>query len=198
MVKKQKKQELLKRCEATLGPIGDWYHNCHGASLALVNAGLATRVARGWCEGVLGQHSWAVIGNDCYDRRATIIDPTLWSYTDKVDGIYIGTAVKHQHTPHGSGLIWDWGRPRRGIGPVVLLTPKQPLSIVAEDFIALLGPLDRYGWSVLANQAPVQGWPAGEIFSAMDDTKELAAVVPIDKLGMLTDRNPNGLYLPKK
>ena len=42
--------------------------------------------------------------------------------------------------------------------------------------------------------APVEDWPAGEIFAAMDDTEGLKALVPIDKLGMLTDRNPGGLY----
>jgi hypothetical protein len=30
----------------------------------------------------------------------------------------------------------------------------------------------------------------------MDDTPDLEALVPIDLLGMLTDRNPGGLYLP--
>jgi hypothetical protein len=28
----------------------------------------------------------------------------------------------------------------------------------------------------------------------MDDTEALRALVPIDRLGMLTDRNPGGLY----
>lgn len=41
-----------------------------------------------------------------------------------------------------------------------------------------------------------QNWPAAEIIAAIDDTKALSALVPIDILGMLTDRNPSGLYLP--
>lgn len=61
----------------------------------------------------------------------------------------------------------------------------------------MLGPLDRRAWHLLASQAPVLGWPAAEIIAAMDDTEELSAFVPIDRLGMLTDRNPGGLYLPE-
>ncbi len=57
----------------------------------------------------------------------------------------------------------------------------------------MLGPLDRRGWATLAH-APVEGWPAGEILGAMCDSG-MEAVVPIDIIGMLTDRNPSGLYL---
>jgi hypothetical protein len=45
----------------------------------------------------------------------------------------------------------------------------------------------------LAN-APVEGWPAREILTAMAATPRLAACVPIDILGMVTDLNPKGLY----
>jgi hypothetical protein len=38
------------------------------------------------------------------------------------------------------------------------------------------------------------GFPAGEFLAAMDDTPATSALVPIDRLGMLTDRNPGGLY----
>jgi hypothetical protein len=41
----------------------------------------------------------------------------------------------------------------------------------------------------------MEGWPSSEIIAAMDDTDELRALVPIDILGMVTDRNPGGLYL---
>jgi hypothetical protein len=44
--------------------------------------------------------------------------------------------------------------------------------------------------------SPVHGWPAAEIVAAIADTPSLAAYVPIDLLGMLTDRNPGKLYLP--
>jgi hypothetical protein len=54
---------------------------------------------------------------------------------------------------------------------------------------------DRQGWSVLAH-APVGGWPAGEIIDAMCESG-LDAVIPIDIVGMVTDRNPQGLYLPE-
>jgi hypothetical protein len=47
------------------------------------------------------------------------------------------------------------------------------------------------------SHAPVLGWPAGEIIEAVCDTPGLGEViVPVDRIGMLTDRNPDGLYLP--
>jgi hypothetical protein len=42
----------------------------------------------------------------------------------------------------------------------------------------------------------VEGWPAAEIIDAIYNTPELTTWVPIDIVGMLTDRNPKGLYLP--
>ena len=77
--------DLAAWAEEILAPLDDWAGQCHAASLKLVRHGDlgACRVARGACRGVLGQHSWVVLGDDCYDKLATIIDPTLWSYTDK-------------------------------------------------------------------------------------------------------------------
>jgi hypothetical protein len=172
-----------------LKPLSQYHHDCHGASLALVRAGIGTRVARGFCEGVGSQHSWVVIGDNCYDTQATIIDPTLWSYRKDVKGIYVGSQKKYSHTPHGQGSIWDWGKPVAQGGKPVKLEPKSPLSLAAKEFLSMIEPLDHHGWGILAS-APVQGWPAAEIIAAMDDTESLSALVPIDRLGMLTDRNP--------
>lgn len=184
---------LRKQALKILRPLKNWGHNCHGASKRLVDNGIGTRVARGWCRGVQSQHSWAVIG-DCYQPEL-IIDPTLWSYRDDVKGIFIGTPEAYGHRPHGSGSIWEWGKPRAGNGPVIELTPEKKLSQAALLFLEMVGPLDREGWANLT-KAPVGGWPAAEIIAAIDDTKELSALVPIDLIGMLTDRNPSGLYLP--
>lgn len=171
-------------------------HACHSVSLALVKAGLfdGARVARGFCEGVGGQHSWVAIG-DPYHPDTVIVDATWWSYKDGVEPIYVGTLAEGWHHPHGQGSIWDWGRPEEATGEVIELTPTFELSYPAQTFLELLGPLDRQGWAVLSS-APVEGWPAGEIFAAMDDTKAVKALVKIDILGMTTDRNPGGLYLP--
>jgi hypothetical protein len=158
-----------------------------------VRNGIGDRVARGFCDGVGGQHSWVVIGGDCYNPKA-IVDPTLWSYRDDVRGIYVGSTSTYRHRPHGAGSIWDYGKPVRGSGKIIQLTPSRPLSRFALSFLELVEPLDHAGWSHLAH-APVEGWPAGEILAAIDDTEELAALVPIDRLGMLTDRNPGNLYL---
>lgn len=189
------RDELKGKANKILRPLKDWHHNCHGASKRLVDNGIGTRVARGWCKGVHSQHSWVVIG-DCYQPEL-IIDPTLWSYRDDVKGIYIGTPETYGHRPHGSGSIWEWGKPRAGNGLVIELTPTKRLSRAAVSFLEMVGPLDREGWANLT-KAPVGGWPAAEIIAAIDDTKALSALVPIDLIGMLTDRNPSDLYLPSK
>lgn len=185
---------LRKLAKEALGVLPNWSKDCHRASLQLVRHGLADRVARGTCRGIGGQHSWAVVGMDCYDETATIIDPTIWSYRKDIRGIWIGTLRDGLHVPHGKGLIWNWGRPPSATDKAVSLTPKKRLSKQAVIFLNTLGPLDWRGWAMLAS-APVQGWPAEEILAAMHDTKDLRALVPIDILGMLTDRNPGGLYL---
>lgn len=184
--------------EITGKPFTETRHNCHAVSLAIVRSGRVpgARVARGVCRGVFAQHSWVVVGDDCYAPDARIIDPTLWSYDDSVTGVWHGSAADGRHTPHGGhGDIWSWGRPQRGKGDVIELTPTFELSRDAELFLELLGPLDRKGWAILTS-APVGGWPAVEILAAMHDTPQVSALVPIDLIGMLTDRNPGGLYLP--
>ena len=189
--------DLVTWATKVLAPLDDWSGQCHAASLKLVKHGALgeCRVARGACRGVTSQHSWVVLGNDCYDRKAAIIDPTLWSYDDTVEGVWVGTYRNNRHHPHGEGSIWRWGRPEDPTGPVVTLTPRQPLSKDAQDFLELLGPLDVHGWAMLAH-APVGMWPASEILDAIYNTDGLSVFVPIDIVGMLTDRNPGGLYLP--
>ncbi len=189
--------QLAKAVATAIGPLERWAGNCHAASLAVVRAGLAHRVARGTCLGVPSQHSWAVAGSDCYSPNARIIDPTLWSYVAEPPVVLVCSARRGLHRPHGAGSIWKYGRPRPAPpgASVVRLSPssRRRLSDAALDFLSLLEPLDRTGWQLLA-EAPVGGWPAAEILAAMDDTRELATLVPIDTLGMLTDRNPGGLY----
>lgn len=198
MAKKQTSPERLKaearKILQVQGPLTNWAKQCHVASLHVVRA-LGGRVARGWCRGVRGQHSWAVIGPDCYSLDAVIVDPTLWSYDAGIKGIWVGTMRDGLHKPHGLGSIWAWGKPPSAVELPVELDAK--LSKDAQEFLKLCGPLDRAGWHFLAT-APVQGWPAGEILAAMADTSALAALVPIDRLGMLTDRNPGGLYLGRQ
>jgi len=187
----------LKAIEAAIGlPIDKWYQQCHATSLAIVKSGLVgeSRVARGCCKGVPGQHSWVVLGRDCYDRHATILDPTLWSYDTTVEGIWKGKNLR-RHFPFGHGCIFDASRPCSAGGEVIELTPKAPLSAFARGFLSMTFPggLDFEAWRLLA-KCPVIGWPAGEIIAAMHNTPKLAALVPIDILGMTTDLNPGGLY----
>jgi hypothetical protein len=187
-------EELAAQAYALLKPLQNWYHDCHGASAKVVGDGAFApcRLARGVCQGVGSQHSWVVLGDDCYDETATIIDPTLWSYDPAVVGILVCSMEDGRHRPHGSGSIWDWGKPVSGGGAPITLEPKEPFSDAALLFLELLGPLDRDGWIMLAN-GPVEQWPAAEIMPAIEDT--VGPVVPIDIIGMLTDRNPTGVYL---
>lgn len=191
-----KKEQIVAKANKVLSPLDTYSHQCHAASIALVKAGIGDRVARGWVSGVAGQHSWVVFG-DPY-KPELIVDPTLWSYRDDVEGIYVGDDKTFRHVPHGSGSIFEWGRPSPAVGQVIELTPSAPLSKDAQWFLELLGPLDREGWHTLLAKAPVGDWPAGEIIAAADDTPEIAAYIPIDRLGMLTDRNPSGLYMRGK
>ena len=188
----------MEAVERFFTPLDRWAYKCHGASLALVQSGLLgdrVRVARGSCVGVIGQHSWVVVGWDCWDPRTLLIDPTLWSYDDSIEGIWTGTLANGKHQPHGTGRIWEWGRPDDPTGPIVELQPKEPFSERALAFLDELGPLDERGWAVLAH-APVHGWPAAEILNAIQHS--VGPYVPMDILGMLNDDDPTGLYLPKR
>lgn len=188
--------ELLTQAqvEEAIGPLKDWDGQCHAASLAIVKAGLLpqARVARGFCAGVGGQHSWVVVGHDCYAETAQVIDPTLWGYDKAVEGLWQGSTRERPHTPHGSGSIWEYGRPVAHGGEIIEL--EGTFGRAAWAFLELLGPLDLRGWVELAH-APVGGWPAEEIIAAMYDHPKLSARVPIDIAGMVTDHNPGGLYL---
>jgi len=187
------KTPTMKEVCRALGDLQEWNHNCHMASIHLVKRGIGYRVARGFCAGVgLRQHSWVVCGPDCYDLKATIIDPTLWSWRGDVHGPFIGSPNVYNHKPHGYGNIWKVGKPIPGSGKPIKLKPKHPFSEVALTFLDMIGPMDVMGWKRLSD-FPVQGWPSTEIISAIQDT--LPGIVSIDILGMLTDRNPQGLYL---
>lgn len=194
--------------EAIGRPFESWAHTCHATSLAIVKAGLVPggRVTRGWCNGVSSQHSWVTVEMwraEWFDAdfwqgeallinpAALIIDPTLWSYRDDVEGVWVGTLDDGLHVPHGAGSIWDWGKPTRGAGETI--TRPRGLSPAAKDFLDLIGPLDYEGWSRLIH-APVEGWPSHEILTAVYEVRHLAGIPPIDIIGMYTDHNPKGLY----
>lgn len=186
-------EEIFEKVVEVLNPLTDYAKRCHEASLALVRAGIGERVARGVCPGVGSQHSWVVVGEDCYAKDAEIIDPTLWAYLDNVDGVFVGSVQVYGHTPKGAGSIWNYGQPVSEGGDPIQLTPSQELSGEALQFLDLLGDLDCMGMMALAN-APVGGWPSKEIFTAMYETEQTQAMVPIDVIGMLTDLNPGELY----
>jgi hypothetical protein len=172
-----------------------WMNRCHEISLALVKSGMfgqQARVARGWCEGVRSQHSWIAVDGDCYDTHAKIVDPTLFTQRSDVDEVlWSGSLNSGWHKPHGAGSIWQYGKPYHRGGDTVKLD-REGLSDAACSFLDALEPLDRDGWAQLAH-APVGDWPAGEIFDRMCDTG-LGAFIPIDVVGMITNRNPSGAY----
>lgn len=176
-------------------PVEQWAHQCHGVSMMIVRAGLVPggRVARGTCPGVGGQHSWIVDGRDCYDPKAKLIDPTLWSYVDGVPILWHGSPKDRGHEPHGAGRIWDWGKPTDSRPGPALPFPKDGLSSFALTFLEMIEPLNESGWMQLFSYAPVQGWPAREL---MERAVEVGwgPWIPIDRLGMVTELNPQGLY----
>lgn len=176
-------------------PLESFACQCHAASIALVKAGVGSRVARGTAPGVAGQHSWVVEGMDCYDPNADVIDPTIWSYVGGPPRVVHAKAGKAGYAPHGAGSIWSWGRPDYPTGTIIDIGGAW--SKEAEIFLDILGPLDMNGWRQLAH-APVEGWPAGEILARMQENPALAQWIPIDRIGMLTDLNPGGLYLPEE
>lgn len=178
----------------------------HWASCGVVCSHEQQESPGGVCVGVPGQHSWVVMASDpqmkaheidVYDPRALIIDPTIWSYDPQYQGVLAACTSDKLHKPHGSGSIWDYGCPSPIQAGEVAIPLKDvgKLSPYADAFLHMIGPLSRRGWSCLLH-APVQGWPAKEILEAADDTPELRALIPIDILGMVTPRNPSGLYLP--
>lgn len=180
-------------------PLDRVAHNCHAVSHAIVQSGFypGSRVARGAARGVMGQHSWVVGDGGPYDPEAHVIDATLWSYDEKVPRLWQGSYRDGVHRPHGWGHFLQGDKPHSHGGDILTLTPREPLSIDARMFLHMLGPLDIRGWMMVAS-LPVKGWPSAEIIAAMDDTPSLSALVPVDILGMLTDRNPGGLYLANR
>ncbi len=186
------KKQLIE----AIGGLDSWDKQCHACSLALIRTGLLpddARVARGWCGSVASQHSWVVLGSP-YDETAPILDGTLWSYTGQSPRLFFCPRGNLQYTPHGAGSIWEYGCPEGPTDKIIELDAN--FSKTATDFLDMAAPngLDRLGWNVLAH-APVGGWPAKEIIGAMYDDLRLRALIPIDVVGMLTDRNPGGLYL---
>lgn len=167
----------------------EWKGKCHQISLAVIRAGLVpdgARVARGWALGIRSQHSWVILSDDPYDPKTEIVDPTYHAWTDGRGRVWQGHMSDAHHFPHGYGDIWEYGRPVPGNGDPVSV-PTDGLSGDARLFLDILGPLDRTGWGRLAN-GPMLGWPSKEIVEAMCKVDELAILLPIDIVGMLTDR----------
>jgi len=177
----------------------DFKHDCHSVSLALIRSGLLgtggrrLRVARGSCRGVGGQHSWVVLGHP-YNPRAKIVDITLWSYDEHQPRIWVGDNTFACHRPKGYDWIFNTDKPySRGGDP--LLLDEDRMSGEARRFLEVIGPLDAPGWAALWSRTGMLGWPAKEILEAfVDQYPTMAALVPVDILGMVTDRNPQDLY----
>lgn len=191
--------ERVALVKSYIGSLSEYAHQCHAASVRLMNSGFFAgprRIARGTAYGVGGQHSWLVLGKDCYDPESWVVDITRWSYDPSAPRVEVCRNDMAVHRPHGSdGSIWEWGKPPCLTTDHVKLTePEGGWSPEARMFLSMLGPLDRRGWGTLCG-APVKGWPAAEIIAAVANSG-MTAFIPIDRLGMLTDRNPQGLYLP--
>lgn len=192
-------EDVMRLMNSIAFPLDRVAHNCHAVSLAIVKSGIypGARVARGTAVGVAGQHSWVVADFDpelsVYDPEAHIIDATLWSYDETVPRVWQGTYEDEVHRPHGWGHFLESRMPVNLGGRELRLRINRPSSQEARDFLAMLGPLDAAGWSMVG-RLPVGGWPAREIIGYMLDTPGIDIHVPIDIEGHLTDRNPGGVY----
>jgi hypothetical protein len=191
--------KAMKRNTSHFQRYDDFAYNCHAVSWALIRTGLLgeggpnLRIARGACHGVGGQHSWVVIGHP-YNQRATIVDLTLWSYSPNQPRIWIGSMLTGFHRPKGCDIVFDGPKPESGDGDPLPLDITG-LSGEAQWFVAYLGPLDARGWGSLWSNCGMLGWPAKEILEAfLDQYPDLTALVPIDIVGMVTDRNPQETY----
>jgi len=197
-------EEVVVKAMCEKGPahyqdFDDFAHDCHSVSWALIRSGLlgeggpTLRVARGACRGVGGQHSWVVLGHP-YNRKATIVDLTLWSYDKTKPRIWVGTMRDGLHRPKGYQLIFDGPKPGTG-GDTPITLNTEGLSTDARWFVERFGPLDYRGWGALWSQCGMLGWPAGEVLEAfLTQYPDMTALVPIDIVGMLTDRNPQDTY----
>lgn len=186
----------LAAVEQAIGePAVNWGNRCHEISLKVLRTRLfgPGRVARGMAISVIGQHSWIVLGADCYDPGAVLVDPTIGPlHGEPVINVGLNDLVSH--APHGLGSIWQYGRPAPATGPVIELPGFGSLSGAAREFLELAGyPFDYQGWCALAS-SPVQDWPAAEILTAVYQMPALKMTPPIDHVGMLTGINPKELY----
>lgn len=186
--------------EALGGDLSAWAQQCHAASIRLVKSGIlpaGSRVARGAALGVPGQHSWVVVNTkreervNVYARDLNIIDPTLWSYDERIEGVWRDKTKHGRYTPHGAGSIWSYGAPQAHGGEIISF---DGWSTEAELFLKMVGPLDLAGWRELVH-FPMEGWPSNEILTRLDGDKRISPFIPIDILGNATDLNPDGLYL---
>lgn len=177
-------------------PLGHWHFNAHRVCLDIVRSGLFpySRVVEGSARGVHGTHHWLTLSEDVYDKYGTIVDPTLWCHDPSLQGVWIGTLQEEIHHPRGEGYIWDHSYPENSSFKGTVSLNKEGLSTQAKYFLSRVEPLNLDGWRRLM-RSPMQGWPAGEIIDQMKHSAELAAIVPEELEGMLTNRNPSGAWL---
>jgi hypothetical protein len=191
----------------TYDPSG-WAHQCHAVSAAIVRSGLfepgTCRVARGSCIGVGGQHSWVVFG-DPYDEHVLLLDATLWSYDPDAPVLHVQRGYRGsndpgrwRYRPKGWGSHWATGIPVGGtdedVTPAGLDRVQDPGSLLDLFREHSGGTLDRRWWAQFLN-GPIGGWPARRWLPLIASDPRLAALVPVDLLGMATDLNPGDLYM---
>lgn len=191
--------------EAVGGNLAQWAKNCHAVSMQFCRSKIApegARVARGYHKMIASQHSWVAFG-DPYGLRTQILDLSIWSYVCPESPVIVTgfnyDCLMHcggEYLPKGYGDIWGYGQPVVGDGERI--RPKG-LSDEAEHFLEIFFPdgLDVQGWHGLLN-SPVGGWPAKDVFECAWKDDRLKALCPIDVVGMVTDLNPGGMYLPEK
>lgn len=190
-------QLRVANVEKAIGiPRDKWANRCHEVAYALLVSSLmddvTARMARGWAQGISSQHSWIVTGNDVYDKTAKIIDPTYASNRGSRPMIMIVDNLT-SHSPHGYGEFSKF--PESKGGKEFLPEFVSPSTRLWADMASMeVGPLDAFWWAKMFS-GPMGGWPSRELVNWAYEEPALRALIPIDIVGMLTDRNPRGLYL---
>lgn len=196
-IKRNASQRIVE--EAIHRPLTDFAHQCHAASVALVESGLLQRyadgepifVARGRARGIMSQHSWVTVGTP-YDPT-TIVDLTMWSYNPCIDTVRIldGADASSHYVPHGlSGE-----NASEALRDMVLEMDPIHLDVSDPQAAAFLRGrvLDVRAWMKLFS-CNVSTYPARAIIEAAHRNDRLRALIPIDLVGMLTEINVGGAY----
>lgn len=179
--------------------------------------GKAYQVVRGWSMPICSsQHSWVVIGDPLGVAGAIVIDVTRASYLrHEPQEVWVGRyGPKYaEYLPHGIALnddgnkrvdLVDFGRIMPSKTEEVYPLSAEPRTDMARAILRLMDAhkFSRFDWGRVASRLPLTGWgkpgthyeTIADIFETMCEDPNLELLIPVDRLGHVTDLNPSELY----